>query len=258
MKASLARTLTGICIGLSALSLLVSQNRAVGQASQAKTTAPKPDSVDVAEAKRRGIPPEAVQIEKYLSQIAALQNQQKSTQEELKQTKEELKQTKAMLANLLTENEGLRSEQQTLQAKLDRLLPSDKVANGAVPEVTATQLNTLGEKYDGKTVKMVGVRFSGAANTWVDQLPGISLGSNGLITRVNVQEMQKWIGFSILDNDSKSFSFAFALKGDYGEFLAAMKDDQRINVQGVVVKLTQPGWYGLVCSKIEIAKQVPK
>jgi exonuclease VII large subunit len=139
-------------------------------------------------------------------------------------------------------------------AKLKGLLtPSDAMAgiDGTV-EISATQLETLGEKYVGKAVKMIHCNFSGASNTFVDELPNVTIASNGLQSVINRNELEKWIGFSVNDSNGRLFMRAFASKKDMGEFLATMKNGTVVNISGVVVKLDQAGSYGIVCDKIEI------
>jgi hypothetical protein len=120
----------------------------------------------------------------------------------------------------------------------------------AAPVVTIPQLNLLGERYDRKAVKLRKVVFSGADNLWVEQLPGVAIADNGLVTTVDVTESQKWIGFSVRDGDYESFTRCYASKAVYGELLAAMKRGTKLTLYGYVVRLRQAGWYGLVADQI--------
>ena len=120
--------------------------------------------------------------------------------------------------------------------------------------MTSNQLSTLGEKYDRKSAKMLGVSFQTADNIWVDKLPGITLASDGLVSTIDMREHNKWIGFSIRDSNGKQFQFCFASKDIFGEVLAAMKSGTKLNLIGRVVELEHAGWYGLVCTKIEVVK----
>jgi len=120
-----------------------------------------------------------------------------------------------------------------------------------IPEITIQQLQILGEKYAGKRVRITGISFGGAGNTFVDWLPGVVLSDNGLQTVVNVDEMQKWVNFSVFDADLHTFSFAFVLKDKYGEKLAAMKEFHPISIHGYVIALRTAGDYGIVCDRID-------
>lgn len=147
----------------------------------------------------------------------------------------------------------VQAERDEAKKELSTWRPDNKFAAAdKTLEVTTTQLETLGEQYVGKTVVLTGCSFMGADNTWVDELPGVTIRSNGLASVINRDNLEQWIGFSFDDSNGKLFQHAFALKSDKGEMLAQLKDYTKINVRGVVVKLNQAGWYGLVCDTIEI------
>ena len=138
------------------------------------------------------------------------------------------------------------------QSKLDVLTPSNQLTKDEKPIVSTAQLENLGERFEGKAVKMLGVSFSDASNTWVSSLPGITLSSNGLISRVDSSQMEKWIGFNGRDSSGAFFQYFFASKDTYGDLIVSLKAGQKINVSGTVLKLDHPGWYGLVCTRIEV------
>lgn len=123
------------------------------------------------------------------------------------------------------------------------------------PEVTAKQVEVLGEKYEGKTVKISQCKFLESNVNLVSELPGVTLESNGLQSVLDAREHQKWIGFALHDSAGTFFQFAFASKVDYGEVLAAMKKNTQLNLVGRVVRMSGTLAYGLVCSDIEIVQE---
>ena len=201
------------------------------------------DSIDDAEAKRRGITVETLQLERYKTLNADLQVKLAALQLENATLKKQVDQLKANIEDL--------------SKKLAIITPSNDLAADGTDEITVTKLETMGEKYENKIVKMTDLGFIKADNESLDLLPGITISDNGLISRVNTREMENWIGFMVSDSNGRLFQRVYAYKKDYGELIVGLKRGQKINVRGVVLGLSNAGWYGLICTKIEVVPLAP-
>lgn len=140
--------------------------------------------------------------------------------------------------------------QQELSAA-ERAAHEAEEAEKNAPEVTMAQLKIVGERYDGKLVKVTNCRFGGADNIWVDQLPGVTVWSNGIQSVIRKNELESWVGFRVGQDDS--YGEMFAVKADFADILLAMKRGEKLSLYGRVVRLRQAGWYGIVCYRIEKA-----
>lgn len=136
------------------------------------------------------------------------------------------------------------------QEKLVRDQQRAAEEEAALPQITFAQLDTLGERFYNKRVKITHVVFGKADNSWVDDLPGITISSDGLQSLVNTTEAERWIGFFATDSHQIFFQRLFALKGTYGDMIASLKDGTQLTLVGRVIRLDTNDWYGLVCDKI--------
>jgi len=127
-----------------------------------------------------------------------------------------------------------------------------KLAEASIPEVTSTQLETLGERFDDKRVKLTHIKFGRADNLWVESLPGVTISTNGLLSTIDTKAAQQWIGFSIFDNNGRSFGRCFAPKETYADLIAGMKKGTEISLRGYVVAMEGSELYGVVCYKIDV------
>jgi hypothetical protein len=159
----------------------------------------------------------------------------------------------------------LRKQVKSLAGELARQLEARRIVkeqeerDAKTFEVSAARLETMGETVFNQRVKLSNVRFRGADNQWVYKLPSVMIhSSDGLRPPIlNTMELERWIGFSIVDAHHNGFAKCFALKATYGEALIGYQRGQRLTIYGTVVKLDQPGWYGLVCDRIEEIKTDP-
>jgi seryl-tRNA synthetase len=159
------------------------------------------------------------------------------------------------IATLDKENEALQAQLKEAMSEIDRLKAlmagGDSIAGAdGVTAVNSAQMKTIGERFNGQKVKMVHCTFDAVDNILVDELPGVTLSSNGLISEINRAEHDKWIGFSVRDKDYIYFAALFAEKKDFADLLVALKTGATINVTGTVVALENQH-FGIVCSKIE-------
>lgn len=165
---------------------------------------------------------------------------------------------------LKKEADGLRAEIAKLKAELDKTkvelakwAPSaPKIGADGATEVTADRIQTMGEQYENKPVRMLDCEFYEVTDTYITSLPGVTIASNGLISRIDVREQEKWVGFTVSDKQEKNFYFLYALKADWAEYLLALKRGDKVNLKGVVVKLDATD-HGIVCTGIERARRIP-
>lgn len=150
-------------------------------------------------------------------------------------------------------DEAVAVQQKQAEAQLEK--EKQEQIEKSTPEITAAQLETLGERYVKMSVKMTNAQFDSADNTFVDELPGVTVEDNGLEEIIDMRERNLWIGFSVADSNGRSFNYCYALKSHYGDMVAGMKAGATVNLRGVVVELTQAGEYGLICTSVEVASQ---
>jgi hypothetical protein len=121
----------------------------------------------------------------------------------------------------------------------------------AIPEIGFARLKTMGETLLGKRVKLSDVTFEEANNAWTDQLRGVNIVMNDLNDNKSTRILDRWMGFAAVDSLGADSALCFARKDMYGEKLVTWKRGQRLNLIGRVVKLHDPGWYGLIVDRIE-------
>lgn len=125
--------------------------------------------------------------------------------------------------------------------------------------ITPKRLEVMGEKYKGKTVEMMAVRFADLSDSFVDEVPGVQISSNGLVSRINVREKEKWVNFAVRGEDNGLHMKFFASKADWAEFLLTIKSGESLNLKGVAIDLVGTTDYGLICTQIErVAPNAPK
>ena len=91
--------------------------------------------------------------------------------------------------------------------------------------VTLKLIENFPERVRGKTIRIQG-QFRGLSDTYLDNIKGVTISSNGLTSRLNVTEKQKWLGFDIEERDSgELFYKCFALKEIFGDQFLNLKDD---------------------------------
>ena len=127
---------------------------------------------------------------------------------------------------------------------------SDSIKNA--PEITKKQIEITPEKFKNQVVRIVDWKFRELDNTWVDYLPGVTVASNGLTSRIDLSEKEKWIGIWASDANGDSFSRIFAKKDDWVDSLMKWKNGQKFSALVLVTQLDRLGGdYGLVCLDIE-------
>lgn len=140
------------------------------------------------------------------------------------------------------------SKNETVNDNADQKVSSD------LPEVTWKMIDTTGEKYDGKMIRMINLKFKESSNSWVNQLPGITLSSNGLVSTINVKQLEKWIGFYAEDKKGDFGQRYFALKSDFADTILSLDRNTVFDIVGVAIKLKNAGWYGVIVTELKVHK----
>lgn len=122
------------------------------------------------------------------------------------------------------------------------------------PEIKSKHLETVGERYVGKQVKMLTVRFAGLNSIWLTQIPGVMVSSNGLVTQYNKKAVEAWVGFFINDRNGELCQFVFAPKDAWADKLLEMEKGQLLNLVGVVTEMERSSDHGLLVYDVEILK----
>ena len=104
--------------------------------------------------------------------------------------------------------------------------------------------NKTEEKYEG---------FNGFSDIWIDNLPSVRINTNGLITRYDKAEFDKWFGFRLQDREGGSISTCFAPKAGFvDKFLEFENRRTKLNVKGIVVELENSSQHGIIVTDVEI------
>jgi hypothetical protein len=152
----------------------------------------------------------------------------------------------------------LQAEGDRLEAQKLAATRQAAAAEAAIPVVSAKELETVGERFDKKTVKMPGCTFVEVDNFWVNAMPGVTVSANGLVSMIDRREHEKWIGLNVRDSKGDFYNYAFASKQAYADMLLKLKEGQPLNLRGVVIELDGINERGLVCTHIEVVPVAPK
>ena len=129
-------------------------------------------------------------------------------------------------------------------------------ADKRTPEIALKHLMAVGERYVGKPVKLLSARFGGISNSGITSIPGVMVGTNGLLTRYDKKAADAWVGFTIIDRDGE-IDFGghfFAPKDKWVDALLEMDKEQLVNIAGVVTELENSQDFGVLVYDIEILK----
>lgn len=132
--------------------------------------------------------------------------------------------------------------------------PKPSGATGKAIEMTLKRLEVFGEDYVGKLVRFSNAEFYKIDQDGVTRFPMVQIKSNGLITTYRKDEAAKWVNFAWDDAEGSDGWYALADKKQWAEFLLTLEDDDKINIEGVVVALATSDDYGLIVTKIERVK----
>jgi hypothetical protein len=125
--------------------------------------------------------------------------------------------------------------------------------NNDSESVTIEDLENVPERYKDKSVILKNIKLDGFSNSWVDNLPGVTINSNGLVSTINVKAKEKWIGLQI-EEKRKTFWKCFTLKENYDTFKKYVDQDLvRLNLKCQLVQLDRTGGdYGLIVTDYDV------
>ena len=121
-----------------------------------------------------------------------------------------------------------------------------------LPEIAVKHLESVGERFENKPVRMLSLTFDETSDLWLTNLPGVMVDSNGLVTRYNKKAAEGWIGFSAADRHGKRTSKFFARKDKWEDKLLELDRGTLVNVVGVVTPMEGMTDYGILIYDIEI------
>lgn len=138
-------------------------------------------------------------------------------------------------------------EIKTLKTELEKWKPISVNAKDSdgMPNITVTQLNTMGEKYVHGRVRMI-IAFRSAQQTWIEEL------------QMSGELYKNYVGFTGYDKRGELGQRFYANKKDCGELLAEIKVNTTILIEGYVVDLRHAPWYGVICDKIQKVASDPQ
>ena len=117
----------------------------------------------------------------------------------------------------------------------------------------AKHLESVGERYKDKQVELLGLKYLRLNNSSLTQLPSVQIETNGLITRYNKEEANKWFGFNVEDKEGNFLYYCFANKAEFVEKFLKFKERQTMfNLKGIVVELESSTDYGIILTDIEV------
>lgn len=119
-------------------------------------------------------------------------------------------------------------------------------------EVTVKQIDVTGERYVDKVVKLIGCEFNEVGNYGVDDIPGVTISTNGLMSLINTREQAKWINVSVSDKSDRFFHKVYATKDPWFDRLEKLPRRSKMDIYGVVVKLDGAGNYGIIMADADL------
>jgi hypothetical protein len=129
-----------------------------------------------------------------------------------------------------------------------------RLSQGDFTEIMIKHLAGVGERYVNKPVRMLTVEYRGISNSWITNIPGVMVDSNGLVTTYNKKAAEAWVGFMIKDREHElGFKF-FAPKEKWADVLLEMKEGQLLNLEGVVTEMKGLQDYGVLVYDIEVLR----
>ncbi len=121
--------------------------------------------------------------------------------------------------------------------------------NGA-PIVSLRELDKFGRDWEWKNVTAV-FTFSDISDTWISILPGVTVASNGLVSRVRSSAYSEWIGFYGRQHGT-FFQRIFATAASKSILRSAKPEKTIFRCGGTVVPLEHTNWYGLICTELNV------
>lgn len=125
-------------------------------------------------------------------------------------------------------------------------------ADATHPEIAVKHLESVGERFENKPVRMLSLKFDETSDLWLTNLPGVMVDSNGLVTRYDKKAAEGWIGFSATDRNGKRSSKFFARKDKWADKLLELDRGRLLNIVGVVTPMERMTDHAILVYDIEI------
>ena len=118
----------------------------------------------------------------------------------------------------------------TTQTPKNTKQPTQSTTSAFVPPAAAAKrlgyepttekvMKNFPERVRDKRAAFLDAEFMTLSDSYLNQLPGVTLESNGLESRLDLSQKEKWVGFQIRDQEGNAFFRLFARKDTHGDLL---------------------------------------
>lgn len=127
-----------------------------------------------------------------------------------------------------------------------------------VPEVSARQLQIVGERFVGRKVKLSDCTFSTAHGNYTSIVPDIEPLHDGRVEISRQNHPERWVGLIFTDSAGNHFFHAYAPKDQFADLVLGLSRGTKLNITGVIAPMLNPDAdspdrYVLICKTIELA-----
>ena len=140
----------------------------------------------------------------------------------------------------------------TTQTPKNTKQPTQSTTSAFVPPAAAAKrlgyepttekvMKNFPERVRDKRAAFLDAEFMTLSDSYLNQLPGVTLESNGLESRLDLSQKEKWVGFQIRDQEGNAFFRLFARKDTHGDLLLSLKRGTPVHCFGQVVELDRSG-----------------
>jgi hypothetical protein len=124
----------------------------------------------------------------------------------------------------------------TLTAQTSAFVPPAAAAKRLGYQPTTEKVMTnFPERVRDKRAAFLDAKFLTLSDLHLNELPGVTLESNGLLSRLDLSEKEKWVGFNIRDQEGNAFFHLFARKDTHGDLLLSLERGTPVHFFGQVV-----------------------
>jgi hypothetical protein len=110
----------------------------------------------------------------------------------------------------------------------------------AVPEVTARQLQIVGERFVGRQVKLSDCSFATVHGNYTNIVPDVEPLTDDRWQILRQSHAEKWIGLIFTDAGGHHYFHAYAPKDRFADFLLGLARGTRLNIAGVIAPMLSP------------------
>lgn len=142
------------------------------------------------------------------------------------------------------------------ERRLATIAPGNAIADrDGVAQITLKRFTMFGREFLGKTVRITGCEFKEVDDD-VDNMPGVTLASDGLMSRIDVAQKNRWIRVLFGDPTDSLFFNCYAEKQDFAEIFLSLSRGDLFDCEARVVELERTGGKpGLVITKVALVKK---